>query len=235
MTKIAVVEDNPTHAKQLLNCINKYQLDHNLVFRTETFDAGTKLLESDSSAWDVLFLDIEMPVIDGMSLAQKIRALDSSVVIVFVTNLTQYAIKGYSVQAFDYLLKPIRYASFAVTMTKILSVLNHRKENSIVLKCKDKICKLPIPSVYYVEVQKHTLIYHAAEGEFTVRGTLSATEEHLGHDFARCSNCYLVNLAHVDFLSREIVRVGPFELNVSRRVYSDFLRKLSDYLERTVL
>lgn len=235
MIKIAVVEDNPMHAKQLLTCLNKYQLDHNLVFRINTFDTGTMLLENDCAAWNIFFLDIEMPYIDGMSLAQKIRELDASAVIVFVTNLTQYAIKGYSVQAFDYILKPIKYASFAVTMTKILSVLEHRKDNSIVLKYKEKVCKIPVSSIYYVEVQRHSLIYHYSGGEFTVRGTLSAAEEKLGHDFAKCSNCYLVNLAYVDFLSKEIVKVGPFELYVSRRSYSEFLRRLSDYFERTVL
>lgn len=71
MIKIAVVEDNPMHAKQLLNCLNKYQLDHNLVFRINTFDTGTMLLENDCAAWNIFFLDIEMPYIDGMSLAQK--------------------------------------------------------------------------------------------------------------------------------------------------------------------
>lgn len=235
MTKIAVVEDHPIHAKQLLNCLTKYQLEHNLTFQINTYDTGTRLLENYSATWNILFLDIEMPFIDGMSLAEKIRELDSSVMIVFVTNLAKYAIKGYSVQAFDYILKPVTYSSFSITMDKLLSVIEHRNENSIILKNKEKIYKLSIPSIYYVEVQKHTLIYHSAEGEFTVRGTLSATEEKLGHDFARCSNCYLVNLAYVDFLSRETVKVGPFELNVSRRVYSDFLHKLSDYFERTVL
>lgn len=235
MNRIAIIEDNPVHTGRLSECLNRYQSEHPVSFEIHTFSSGVQLLENYSAIWDILFIDIELPYIDGMSLSQEIRKIDSNVIIVFVTNLTQYAIKGYSVQAFDYIIKPIKYASLSITMSKILSVLERQNTNTVSLKTKDGMHVFPVSLIYYVEVQFHNLIFYTSEGTYIVRGTLSATEEKLGSGFARCSNSFLVNLAHVNFLCKESVSVGPYKLAVSRRFYTDFFQKLSIYLERTTL
>lgn len=235
MNRIAIVEDNPVHSNRLSECLNRYQTEYPVSFDIHTFNSGIPLLENYSAIWDILFIDIELPYIDGMTLSQEIRKIDSNVVIVFVTNLTQYAIKGYSVQAFDYIIKPIKYASLSITMSKILSILGRQNTDTISLKAKDGMHVFPVASIYYVEVQLHNLLFYTSEGNYTVRGTLSSIEEKLGSGFARCSNSFLVNLSHVNFLSKESVSVGPYKLAVSRRFYTDFFQKLSVHLERTTL
>ena len=232
---IAIVEDNPIHSQRLSEYLNRFQTDHQISFEIHTFSSGMQLLENYSAIWDILFIDIELPYINGMSLSQEIRKIDSNVIIVFVTNLTQYAIKGYSVQAFDYIIKPIKYASLSITMSKILAVLERQNTSTILLKLKNGMHVLPVSSIYYVEVQLHNLIFYTSEGIYTIRGTLSAIEKKLGSGFARCSNSFLVNLSHVNFLSKESVTVGSYKLSVSRRFYTDFFQKLSVHLERTTL
>ena len=235
MYRIAIVEDNPVHSDRLSECLTRYQQEKDISFHIETYSNGAQFLERGSDGFDVLFLDIEMPYVDGMSLAKKIREKDRSVIIIFVTNLTQFAINGYAVQALDYVIKPVKYPSFSITMSKVTAALNQRITRSIAVQNKDGVFKISLSSLYYVEIQKHNLIYHTVEGDITVRGTLLSAAKELGEDFAKCNNCYLVNLSFVTQLGKESVKVGPYTLEVSRRAYSDFFNSFSNYLERTVI
>lgn len=234
MLRIAIIEDDASHRQRLTDHLRRYEKEKKQTFEIDSFASGIQFLENYTPCWDVIFLDIEMPGIDGMSVAEDIRRSDSGVVLIFVTNLTHYAIKGYAVNAMDYILKPINYTSFCMTLNKVVWHYENVTEKFINLKLKNGIRKVSLNSIYYVEVLKHYLTWHTIDGDFTVRGTFSSAEKELSEQFARCNSCYLVNLKHVKFVNKEYVQTGPYTLPVSRRSYLPFLETLNRYLGKKV-
>ena len=113
-----------------------------------------------------------MTFLNGMKTAEKIRELDTDVVIIFITNAPQYAIQGYKVNALDYMLKPISYFSFSETMNRALRKVKIREKEYIAISMKGGKMKLDVSKICYVEVQDHLLFYHTTDGSFSTKGTM---------------------------------------------------------------
>lgn len=120
MIKIAIVEDEEKYQIQLEDCLNKFFIEKNIDFEYKVFKNGLDFVESFQSNYDVIFFDIELPIMNGMEASKKIRNIDHNVEIIFVTRLNNYAIDGYLVNAFDYVLKPINYTSFALKLDRLI-------------------------------------------------------------------------------------------------------------------
>ena len=109
MAKIAVVEDNTAVREELCGFIAKYAQESGRKLDVTPFADGSQIVEPYRPGFDIIFLDIEMPRLGGMPTAERIRQLDPEVVLIFVTNMAQYAIRGYEVDALDFVLKPVSY------------------------------------------------------------------------------------------------------------------------------
>lgn len=209
MTRVAIVEDDPIYSAQLQRYLNQYEQESGEKFLTVCFSDGVELVEHYSADYDILLLDIEMPVLDGMTAAERIRRVDREVVIIFITNMSQYAIQGYAVEALDYALKPISYYSFTQCIQRAMDRMRKRtKQFHVVNTGKGESRKLELSHIYFVEVQGHTLIYHTTEGELTASGTMNEVERELAGRFFRCNKGYLVNLEHVSSIQGDLVTVG---------------------------
>ena len=166
--------------------------------------------------YDIIFLDVEMPRLGGFGAAERIRAVDPDVVLVFVTNMAQYAIKGYEVDALDYVLKPVSYGAFCTKLSRAIQRVQRRKGGQVAL---------------YLETRNRMLYYHTATQEYAVRGSLAGAEKQLAaYHFARCNQCYLVNLQYVRGVENDFVQVGDARLEISRRQKAAFMTAVASYL-----
>ena len=231
MTHFAIVEDNPKFLRQIQAYLKRYQTEAGIEFQIDEYTDGDSFLNENYSRFDVVFLDIILPGKNGMKIAEEIRKTDSHLIIVFITNMVQYAIKGYAVNALDYILKPITYPSFCLTVGKVLSALKQRTDFKLTITTGDGIHRIPISSIFYLEVIKHNVIFYTSEGNFTVRSSLKELEETLsGKGFAKCNKCYLVNLRYVTSVTRTDVTVNGTPLQMSRRSYPEFIQCLTAYI-----
>ncbi|MBR0409364.1 MAG: DNA-binding response regulator, partial [Clostridia bacterium] len=149
------------------------------------------------------------------------------------TTMAQYAINGYEVDAFDYVLKPLEYAPFALRMKKAVKEVEKKKAHAYVyLKKWSDWVKVSTDDILYVEVNGHTLQYVTENETYEKRAKISDAEEELAKlPFSRCSLSFLVNLKRVDRISKDTVIIGKHELPISRNRKKEFLQAFTDYLE----
>ncbi len=229
--RVAIAEDDPEFRTQLRGFLQEYSDKAGIGIELAEFENGQDLTQPYHPVYDVIFLDIEMPLLDGMSAAEVIRAKDEKVILVFVTNVAHYAVKGYEVQAMDYILKPVQYASFSAKMERIVKTVLLRQEKSIVLNTGNGIRRLPESSILYVEVLRHQVFYHLQGENIAMRGSLKDAEQLLeGCSFEKCNSCYLVNLRHVRGIRDDMAIVGQEELQISRSRKKSFMQAVADYI-----
>lgn len=231
MYHIAIVEDEKEYAEQLQTFLKQYEGEHNVKFKVTVFEDGAEILEDYQPIYDLILLDIEMPEVNGMDAADQIRKKDQEVVMMFITNIASYAIRGYEVGALDYVMKPITYYGFAMRLGRALKRVQQNEQKAVLLPLSDGVKKLQIQQIYYVEVQNRILHFYTDEGEYTIRGTMQKVEESLrGHSFAKCNHWYMVNLRHVTEVRKNIAVVAGHELEISRRNRTPFMKALAEYV-----
>ncbi len=237
MIKIGIVEDVNEEALDLTSKLERYfkYQNFNDEYKIKHYVDGISFLEKYKGGYSIIFLDIDMPKINGLEVAHKIRAIDEYVLIVFITHMSQFAIKAYEVEAFDYIVKPLTYEIFEVKMNRIIKTLNKRKkaDKTVTIMVKRGVNKIfSVKDIYYVEVRGHTLIWHTIEGEFEFTATLSKTEQELSDfGFYRCNNYAIVNLRYVSDVSQTSLVCRNDLINISRQRKKGFLKALAEWLE----
>ena len=151
--------------------------------------------------------------------------------IIFITNMSQYAIEGYAVNALDYVLKPLSYYAFSQCLSRAVSRLERRQNRYILVSSQLSSKRINAADLLYVEVHGHTLIYHTSEEDISAGGSMKEVEESLsGLPFFRCNKCDLVNLDHVDGIRNGDAVVGSNIVQVSRAKKKAFMTALNQHI-----
>lgn len=230
MYNIAIVEDEWECFQNLKECLEKYTEEYGVAFKIDRFSNGIDFISDYRANFDIVFMDVDMPGMNGFATAKKLREMDSSVVLIFVTFLAKYAIKGYEVSAMDYVVKPVNYAAFKMKIERAIDVCRKNRGQETVLKIREGVARIPLKDLIYVEIAGHDIVYHTTHGDYSAYGTLKAVESALPASmFAQCHSCYLVNLSHVSKIEDNSVFLGNIELAISRPRKKPFLRALYDY------
>lgn len=231
MTRVAIVEDNASYSAQLRSYVERCFLELGQPVDVTVFLNGLDIVEYYRPVWDIILMDIMMPHMDGMSAAQRIREQDPAVVLIFITNMAQYAIKGYEVDAMDFVLKPVEYAQLALKLKKAMGMVTQRQQRYLMVHLDGEKQKIATRDILFIEVINHQLHIHTAGKEYVIAGTLQKIEEDLVElPFFRCSHSFVVNLANITTVRKETVLVGGREIPVSRPNRRELLQRLSDYL-----
>lgn len=227
MINIAIVEDESTAAEILNSYLIQYEEKYHLQFQITIFTDALKFLENYCEIYDIIFMDIELPYFNGMDAAEKLRKIDKRVLLIFVTNLAKYAQKGYEVDALDFIIKPINYLDFSLKMKKALDVMSINANTEFTIKLTNGFHRIALNKLLYVEVVGHRLIFHLVSETIESNGPLMHIEKQLkGRGFLRCSHCFLVNLKHIIYVKKNILKVGNAELQISRPKRKEFIAGL---------
>jgi DNA-binding LytR/AlgR family response regulator len=236
LIRIAVVEDEPQVHKQMEEYLLRYQQERGVKVQAKYFTDGDELVEGYRSEYDIVLLDVQMQFLDGMTTARLIREVDEDVIIIFVSNMSQYAIEGYKVGALDFVLKPVTYFALSQRLDKAAERLEKRKKRYISIAREGSWRKLELGQVYYIDSQNHTLLFHTRQGDFPVSGTMQRMEKDLTPYgvFFRCSKGYLVNLEHIEAIRDNCAVVNGQMLPISRGKKGALMAALTDYLNGVI-
>ena len=232
MIRIAVVEDEDKWANIIEDCLDKLSKQDKIDIAITRFCDGYDLVENFACNFDIILMDIEMPLMNGMEAAEKIRNVDSEVTIIFITNMAQYAIRGYKVNALDYILKPISYIPFSETIKKAVRIYDKDKGGFIVINHKSGTEKIMTDNIYYIESQGHRLTFHTSKGTYeTTTYSMKEIEQMLSsYRFKRCNGGCLVNLKYVTGYNGNELKVMDTSVSISRGKKNDFLAALASYM-----
>ena len=200
MYHIAICDDESGTRSTLYNYVERFGGEFGKPLHCVVFHSANELLQAYPKKLDLLFLDIRMAGIDGMTAAKEIRSFDPQVCLIFITTEHQYALEGYSVRAFGFLKKPVSYAQF---YHELSCALNHidalrARDDCIFLKTGGQSERLLVSSILYCEVRNHSVEVHLQNGKRLYRCQMKELEELLAsYGFFRCHASYLVNSARI--------------------------------------
>ena len=236
MIRIAIVEDDITYSSQLENYLHQYEVEFGEKFEISFYTDGAMISHDYHSQFDIILMDIEMRIMDGMSAAEAIRRVDKEVVIIFITYTPQYAIRGYAVEALDYIVKPVSYFAFSQRLSRAISRMKKREQKSVIISVKGGVVRLNANSIFYIESQGHDIIYHTAKGEYITSGTMKDSEEALKSlHFFRGSKWYLINLSQVEGLEDGCARLkSGTVVPLSRGRKKEFMAALAQYWDEVM-
>ena len=231
MLKVAIVDDSLEDLNLLKEHLISYCKEKDIKMDVDCYNRGLTFLDNIKNKYDVVFFDIDMPVLNGLDTAKRLRLIDERISIIFTTNLASMAINGYEVNALDFLVKPIPYSQFCIALDKALSNLQKGFSKRLLIKIKQGLKAIPYDELKFVEVRKHDLIFYTSDSEYQTRGTLKDLEAILPKErFCKCNSCYLVNLSYVTKVLDDRVYFGSDYLTMSRGKKKTFVEAFINYV-----
>lgn len=235
MLRIAICDDDGSFLSQIHTKISAWNPTVERLI-IDTFDNGDSLIHTHTRfPYDIIFLDIVMPVFNGIDVASEIRKADVSVKIVFLTSSPEYAVDSYTVKANNYLLKPINDTKLHQCLNELSEELNH-KQKTLLIKCANAIHKISLNDIEYIEAQnKHTLFVLKNKQTLESIDSLYLHEDKLliSDGFFKCHRSYIINTNYIaSYTAKEIRMRSGYRIPISRTYHSDFEKAYFSYTFR---
>ena len=224
MLKFAIVDDKDGDAALLKNSIAAFSTPDEPI-AVDVYKGGLALLDNAKKGYDAVFLDIDMPAMNGLEVGSVLRKNDKDIPLIFVTRYSSFAFYGYEVSALDFLVKPVKEKDVSRAIDKIKEKIEHeRNDKKLVVRIKHGYKAVFASAILYIEVRAHSLFFHTVGEVFEGYGTLKDVEKEFEKQhFCRCSNSYLINLDYIDSVVGDTVVVGGDSLAISRTRKKDFI------------
>lgn len=229
MLKIYIVDDTSSDVDVLKHNLISFFEEKGRELEIIHFDNAISFFENYDEQADIVFFDIDLPGMNGIDAARKLRSMNEYVKIIFVTNFPQFAIDGYGINALDFMVKPISPEVFRLKMERIGDKLKMPK---IKVKYRGDIKVINSEEILYADIYGHNLTIYLSMGEkYSYRGSMKDLEDLLREfGFARCNACYLINLKYLTKIEKEDAYIGDIQLKISRQKKKDFIETVQKYL-----
>lgn len=232
VTSLLIVEDEKPAADALLALVRRYEESRGMTFDVDVVGAAFELLDA-SRTYDICLLDIQLPGINGMEAAELLRSQHRVTSIIFVTDLAQYAVRGYEVDALGFLVKPATFAGLAMNLDRALREVAQGTNRTLAVPTDDGFRSVPLSQVTHIKVRNHDLIYHTVGGDdLRARGSLAQVEHELADaPMVRVSRYCLANMALItSVLGDEVTVAGGAALHITRGHKKEIELALARYL-----
>ncbi len=230
--RIAIIDDEQVVIEQLTGFIKRAESELNMQLEAFPFLSGESFISGYDFSFDIVLLDIEIGAENGMDIARKLREMDKNVTLMFITNMSQYAVQGYLVDAVDFVVKPVDYDSFLFRIKRAISRATIQSGKLIKLNSGSDIFTFPSSEIIYIEIQGHNMTIHSQNGVQSLRSSLRTVEKQLsGAPFSRCNNSFLVNLNHIrSIVDNNITMSNRDVLTISRGKKASFMNAYSRFI-----
>ncbi|MCP1103349.1 DNA-binding LytR/AlgR family response regulator [Aequitasia blattaphilus] len=231
MIKIAICDDSEKVVEGLKRLIERYTEETGVQMIPYTFLRGQELVSSYIGDYDIIFLDIKMPGLNGIETAKKIREIDKDVIIIFLTSMLQYAFESYKVNAGNYIQKPISYMRLKDELERWVQKLLVKEEPYIFFHNNDGKHRIFLKNISYIDTFNRNLLVHTDIGNLVCFWSLKEMESKIGQmGFQRSHSAYLVNLFYVENVESTEVKLCTNErIPLSKTKKKGFLEALARY------
>ncbi len=231
MINVAIVEDNIRYTNEIKGYLSKFSKEYDVNFKIHCFSDGDQISKDYKPIYDIILMDIEMKFLNGMETAKHIRIFDSDVIIIFITNMMNYAVKGYEVSALSYLLKPVPYFAFSQEIKRSIEEVNKRNKHYLMITTKEGIIRLDITEILYFESNKHRVLINTYDNQYSMVSSIRDVETKLkGESFYRCNSGIIINLEYVDEVKGSDVYIQGNVLPISRPRKKGFMNALTNFI-----
>ncbi len=203
MIQIAVCDDNLDELSNMIQLINQYRLSKNFNCDYAVFPNGFELISAleKGKCFDVYCMDIIMPAFSGIAVAKEIRSFDKSAQIIFFTSSTEFALDSYTVNALNYVLKPISKEKFFFTFDEVLERMKENNNDTLIVRSNNGIQRILIANIVFAEIIGRNVLYHLYSGKVIECTEVfsSVCDKLLKYDrFVKTHRSYIVNMQYVD-------------------------------------
>ena len=230
MLHLAICDDEKDFVQYLTGLLNRYSRETGRDIKITPYYDGMELIEKYDPTIDLIFLDIQMKLMDGLHAAERIRQMDETVGIIFLTTLTQYGLEGYKYHATNYIIKPMKYAWLKSELDHFIERSQKDDAPSLVIANDTGKYKVPLKSIRYIETFNRNLMVHTEQENIICYKSMKEMERALcDRDFARCHTSYIVNLFYVKGIKKlEIELITGDIIPISQPKLKDCMERLAD-------
>lgn len=236
--KIAICDDEEKVQKMLAEKVKRFCPEAEVL----CYFSGEELLSEDAAP-DILFLDIQMPGMDGMETAERFREKNKKMVLIFVTAMEDYVYRAFDVRAFHYLVKPFSEQKFVSVLLGAVEQYRELAETADRQKAKeDKYImilsggshiRIRVRDIVYAEVFNRKVVIHRITDDMEYYGKLSELEKLVGEDFFRPHRSYLVNFRFVVKYDASEITLEKGTAPMAKKNYQSFVKSYLQYNQRT--
>ena len=229
---IALLEDEIKEQEKTIELLNRFAKENECEFAIDFFDNALDIKKTELGKYHLILLDI---ILDnqketGFDVAKYIREQNEKVAIVFITKTVSFAIKGYEVNALDYVLKPLSYEDLSLKLKKYIASLLQEKDILLTFKCVDCLLKVKESEIFYFDIYSHYIDIYTAKGIYKCRGKISDIEKIVSSSFARISRNCMINLKHLDEVKKDNAYINNTLLKITDNYKKSFLKSFNLYL-----
>ena len=217
MINIGICEDELHYRVNIKDMLGDILCTYSINYKIYEFSSGEELLSNYPKDLDILIMDIQMKIINGMDTARKIREFDQNLEIIFMTSFSEFMQEGYEVKAYRYILKPISERKISRNILPCINEIMKKKNNYLTINVKNYVDRIKIDSIVYIETDRPNILIYTNDNKYTTKMSISKIDKILReHGFFRCHNSYIVNLKLVESMNSNTLKIGEKYIPISK-------------------